>query len=170
MRGDRRSARTEENPRTGPISPHTPADAVDTAVEGAKASPRRSEDDDPGLAWERHRLTSQEKAERGQIQGFQRQGGSLAPSNGHRGRTPSWISVGLATVGFIIGGVGIAMGGSLVLLIIAGVLLVAALVVAISYDILSDVVLDPPRTEAEEPHETPLHRVKRAPNKAEREE
>lgn len=170
MRGDRRSARTGEGPRTGPISPRTPADVVDTTVEGAGASPRRSEDDDPGLAWEHHRPTDQEKAERGHIRGFQRQGGSLAPTSGHRGRAASWISVGLATVGFVIGGVGIVMGGSLVLLIIAGVLLVAALVVAISWDILSDVVLDPPRLEAEEPHETPVHRIKKAPRKAEREE
>ena len=168
MRGDRRSAHTEESPRRGPISPHTPADVVDTAVEGSGASARRSEDDDPGLAWEQHRLSVREKAERGHIRGFQRQGGSLAPTNSHRGSATSWIGVALAIVGFALGGLAIVMGGSPVLLIIAGVLVVAALVVALFSDILSDVVLDPPRTEAEEPHQTPLHRIKRAPNKDER--
>lgn len=51
---------------------------------------------------------------------------------------------------------------SVPLLVAGAVLMVAALVVAVVWDILSDVVLDPPRYEPEEPHQTPLHRIKQA--------
>ncbi|WP_017533520.1 hypothetical protein [Nocardiopsis alba] len=68
----------------------------------------------------------------------------------------------LAFIGFALGGLGIVLGGSVVLLVIGAVLMVIALVVAVSCDILSDVVLDPPRDEPEEPHQTPLHRIKRS--------
>ncbi|WP_304451679.1 hypothetical protein [Nocardiopsis sp. YSL2] len=116
------------------------------------------EQGDPGQAWERHLPT--DEAKYGRIRGFQRQGGSLAPSSGHRGRAPSWIAVVLAIAGFAAGGLAVVMDGAVVLLVIAAVLLAAAVAVAIVFDILSDVVLDPPRVESEERHDTPLHRIK----------
>lgn len=146
-----------------PPGPRTPADAIESVVEnphGRRSRP--AEEDDPALAWERHHPSDDEQKRRGRIRGFQRQGGALAPSNGHRGSAASWIVVALACVGFALGGLAIVLGGSLWLLVAGGLLMLAALVVAVSCDILSDVVLDPPRVESEEPHQTPLHRIKQA--------
>ncbi|WP_152487052.1 hypothetical protein [Nocardiopsis halotolerans] len=123
-------------------------------------TPQSNDKDDPGLAWERHRPDLDDERRFGRIRGFQRQGGSIAPTNNHRGRLSSWVAVLLACAGFIVGGVGVAMGMSVVLLVIGGVLLVTAAVVALVFDMMSDVVLDSPRLESEEPHGTPLHRIK----------
>ncbi|MET9710825.1 hypothetical protein [Nocardiopsis alba] len=165
MRGGRRHEgpkSTEAEDRETSF-PRTPAEVIETVVEGTRRTPPRpSEEIDPALAWEGHQPTEDEQDRRGHIRGFQRQGGSLAPSNGHRGRAASWVGVALAFVGFALGGLGIVLGGSVVLLVIGAVLMVIALVVAVSCDILSDVVLDPPRDEPEEPHQTPLHRIKRS--------
>lgn len=120
------------------------------------------EDDDPGLGWELHRPTDEEQDRYGRIRGFQRQGGSLAPTNSHRGSAASWACVALGTVGFALGGLAIVLDWSIPLLVAGAVLIAAAVVVAVVWDILSDVVLDPPRYESEEPHQTPLHRIKKA--------
>lgn len=160
------TARDFEDER--PPGPRTPADAIESAIENPHGTRSRpAEEDDPALAWERHRPGEDEQKRRGRIRGFQRQGGSLAPSNGHRGSTASWVVVALACAGFalgglaiVLGGLAIVLGGSLWLLVPGGLLMLAALVVAVSCDILSDVVLDPPRVESEEPHQTPLHRIK----------
>ncbi|GAB3733042.1 hypothetical protein GCM10027590_43050 [Nocardiopsis nanhaiensis] len=144
MRSNREREQAVSSEGTRPPSPRTSAEA-----------------DDPALAWERHRPTVEEEDRNGRIRGFQRQGGSWAPSNSHRGSAASWACVALATAGFTLGGLAVAMGGSLLLLIVGGALMLAAFVVAVACDILSDVVLDPPRTESEEPHQTPLHRIKR---------
>ncbi|GAA1466148.1 hypothetical protein NE857_28095 [Nocardiopsis exhalans] len=157
-----RNDRSAGAPRWGPVPPPTPADAVEEAVEGKDSRRRRGEDDDPGLGWELHRPTDEEQDRHGRIRGFQRQGGSLAPTNGHRGSAASWVCVALGTVGFGLGGLAIVLDWSVPLLVTGAVLMAAALVVAVVWDILSDVVLDPPRYEPEEPHQTPLHRIKKA--------
>lgn len=162
MRANRRSDHTTGGPRWGPVPPRTPADVVDDTVEGKAATRRRMEDEDPGLGWEFHRPTDEEQYRYGRIRGFQRQGGTLAPTNGHRGSAASWVCVALGVVGFGLGGLAIVLGWSVPLLVTGAALTAAALVVAVVYDILSDVVLDPPRYESEEPHQTPLHRIKQA--------
>ena len=155
------TTRDFENER--PPGPRTPADAIESTAENPHGTRSRpAEEDDPALAWEHHHPSNDEQKRRGRIRGFQRQGGALAPSRGHRGSAASWVVVALACVGFALGGLAIALGGSLWLLVVGGLLMLAALVVAVSCDILSDVVLDPPRVESEEPHQTPLHRIKQA--------
>nr|WP_159940895.1 MULTISPECIES: DoxX family protein [unclassified Nocardiopsis] len=121
-------------------------------------TPDPNDKEDPGLAWEREHPDGDSRF--GRIRGFQRQGGSVAPSSSHRGRPSSWVAVLLACAGFIAGGVGIVLGMSVPLLVIGGVLLVAAVTVALAFDMMGDVVLDSPRVESEEPHGTPLHRIK----------
>ncbi|MBQ1083894.1 MULTISPECIES: hypothetical protein [unclassified Nocardiopsis] len=156
----RREREPTETPGTPRLS-RTPDDAVDEFLHGRRPSvlgPR--DEEDPGLAWEMHRPTDEEQARNGHIRGFQRQGGSLAPTNGHRGSAASWVCVALAVVGFGFGGLALVLGGSVPLLVVGAVLMVAAAVVAGVFDILSDVVLDPPRLEPEEPHGTPLRRIK----------
>ncbi|MFD0774273.1 hypothetical protein ACFQZ2_10085 [Streptomonospora algeriensis] len=94
------------------------------------------------------------------IRGYQGEGGDFAPSNAHRGRLASWLSVLVFLAGFTLGGVGLSLGVhwwligiGLAMMAVAGVLFLVA-------DIFTDVVLDDPRQEAEEPHNTPLHRIK----------
>ncbi|RKS05351.1 hypothetical protein DFP74_0946 [Nocardiopsis sp. Huas11] len=153
-----RERSTEVSARNG--APRTPLEAIEHVVERVHRTPQSSmEQGDPGQAWERQ--VPDDEAKYGRIRGFQRQGGSLAPSSSHRGRAPSWIMVALAFAGFVTGGLAVVMGGQVVLGVVAAVLLIAAAVVAIAFDILSDVVLDPPRVEDEERHDTPLHRIKK---------
>ncbi|MFE3458782.1 hypothetical protein ACFXKD_14670 [Nocardiopsis aegyptia] len=141
-------------------APRTPLEAIEHVVERVHRTPGHPmEQGDPGQAWERH--LPDDEAKYGRIRGFQRQGGNLAPTNTHRGRAPSWVAVGLACAGFVAGGLAIVMNSNPVLLVIAAVLVLAAVVVAIAFDILGDVVLDPPRMEPEERHDTPLHRIKK---------
>lgn len=139
-------------------SPRTPVEIFDDMIESRKHTTPDPGENDPALAWEREHPDGDSRF--GRIRGFQRQGGSIAPSNSHRGRLTSWVAVVLACAGFIVGGVGVVMGMSVPLLVIAGLLLVAAAVMALIFDLMGDVVLDSPRAEPEEPHGTPLHRIK----------
>ncbi|NYH51701.1 hypothetical protein HNR06_001290 [Nocardiopsis arvandica] len=140
-------------------SPRSPDDVAKEVVGETPVLRKDAVEDDPALAWETEHPDGSSRF--GRIQGFQRQGGSMAPSNAHRGRLSSWVAVVLACAGFTVGGLAVAMGMSVVLLVVAGVLLLAAGVVALFFDMMSDVVLDTPRKESEEPHDTPLHRLKR---------
>ncbi|PDP88340.1 hypothetical protein CQJ94_07595 [Glycomyces fuscus] len=139
-------------------SPRSPDDVAKEAVGEAPVLRNDPVDDEPSLAWEREHPDRDSRF--GRIQGFQQQGGSMAPSNSHRGRLSSWAAVVLACAGFVVGGLGVALGMSVVLLVVAAVLLVAAAVVALVFDLMSDVVLDTPRVDTEEPHDTPLRRIK----------
>lgn len=95
-------------------------------------------------------------AEQPHIRGHQRAGGGWAPTTGHRGRTGSWIAVGLAVIGFVLAGIALTLGPSWPMMWVGAGLMAAGLVVALASDIFTDVVLDPPRYEPEEPHTTPL--------------
>lgn len=112
-------------------------------------------DEQAARDWENHKPELSDG--HGPVRGYHRQGGSWAPTSSHRGRLSSWITVVLTSVGFILCGLALILEWTLPLLIVGGVLLVAALAIALFYDILTDVVLDSPRDEPEEPYETPLH-------------
>ena len=93
------------------------------------------------------------------IRGYQDEGGRWAPAPEHRGRTVSWLGVGLILAGSAAIGIGMVLGA--VWLWVLG--LVAAVVggaLCAVTDIFLDVVLDEPRKHSEEPHATPLHRIK----------
>ncbi|ASU60122.1 hypothetical protein [Nocardiopsis dassonvillei] len=156
-RGTRGGGGREARDMSAP-SPRSPDDVAKEVVGESSVLRRDPVADDPALAWEKEHPDSDSRF--GRIRGFQHQGGSLAPSNSHRGRVSSWAAVLLACVGFVVGGIGVALGMSVVLLVIAAVLLVAAAVLALVFDLMGDVVLDTPRAEPEEPHDTPLHRIK----------
>ncbi|WP_436886527.1 hypothetical protein [Nocardiopsis dassonvillei] len=127
---------------------------LDDLIEGRRHPPSR----ESSLEWERHEPDDERRF--GRIRGFQRQGGSLAPTGRHRGRATSWVVVGLAVAGAVVGGFAVAQGMAVWLLVAAGVLLAAALVMALVTDIFGDVVLDAPSVEPEERHDTPLHRIR----------
>ncbi|MFL1381341.1 MULTISPECIES: hypothetical protein [unclassified Nocardiopsis] len=109
--------------------------------------------------WEHHKPDDEQRF--GRIRGFQRQGGSLAPTGRHRGRATSWAVVALTLAGFVAGAVAVVQGMAVWLLVIAGLLLAAALVLALVTDIFGDVVLDSPSVEPEEPHGISLHRIRK---------
>ncbi|WP_197024274.1 hypothetical protein [Nocardiopsis sp. CNT312] len=152
-----RKGAASETGRHAP-TPRTPFEVIERMLRQECAEPDPAAmDSDPGAGWERHVPA---KEEFGDIRGFQRQGGGIAPTMHHRGRPMSWVSVALAFAGFALGGLSVVLGWSLWPLVLAAVLITAAFVVAVVWDILADVVLDPPRTETEERHDTPLHRIK----------
>ncbi|WP_141921703.1 hypothetical protein [Haloactinospora alba] len=94
------------------------------------------------------------------IRGYQAEGGAWAPTNSHRGRFGSWVAVAFLFVGFTVGGVSLATGPAWWLLAVGGGLMLVGAVLCVITDIFTDVVLDDPRHESEEPHSTPLHRIK----------
>ncbi|GAA1094716.1 hypothetical protein [Nocardiopsis composta] len=94
------------------------------------------------------------------IRGYQHEGGRWAPTNSHRGRLLSWVAVGLILLGAAAAGLGIVLAAWWPI-IAGGVLAVAGAVLCAVDDIFTDVVLDDPRRESEEPHTTPLHRIKK---------
>ncbi|MFD6097548.1 hypothetical protein ACFVWN_23025 [Nocardiopsis flavescens] len=148
---------------TGAASPRTPVDVLDDLIE-RRRHPSSSEE---CLGWERHNTDDEQRY--GRIRGFQRQGGSLAPTGRHRGRASSWAVVALATLGAAAVGLGVAQGMAVWLLVAGGVLLAAALVLALVTDIFGDVVLDSPSLESEERHDTPLHRIRSGQRRSRRE-
>lgn len=156
---DARSRRHDDAGGPGTDHPSVPRQGTDPAIGGDWGDVQDPvADENNAMRWEQHHPGDQEGF--GRIRGFQRQGGALAPTNRHRGRASSWAVVGLACVGFALVGLSLTMGWALVPLVLGAVMLVAALVVAMACDILTDVVLDSPRDESEEPHQTPLHRIK----------
>lgn len=95
------------------------------------------------------------------IRGYQHEGGAWAPTNNHRGRLGSWVAVAFLTTGFALGGLSLAMGPAWWLMAAGAVLMLAGGVLCLVTDIFIDVVLDDPHDVAEEPHTTPLRRIKR---------
>lgn len=139
----------------GAPSPRSPVEVLDDLIEGR----RHPTSNEPCVEWEHHDPDDEQRF--GRILGFQRQGGSLAPTGRHRGRAASWAVVALALAGFVVGAVAVVQGMTVWLLVIAGLLLAAALVLALATDIFGDVVLDSPSVEPEEPHGISLHRLRK---------
>ncbi|MBX9388555.1 hypothetical protein [Streptomonospora nanhaiensis] len=96
------------------------------------------------------------KQEHRYVRGYQGEGGQFAPTQSHRGRIGSWLAVGVIVVGFVLGGLGIALGLNWWLIGAAVVLMAVGGVLCFVTDIFTDVVLDSPHHESEEPHNTPL--------------
>ncbi|QBI52754.1 pro-sigmaK processing inhibitor BofA family protein [Streptomonospora litoralis] len=94
------------------------------------------------------------------VRGYQGEGGNFAPTNTHRGRLGSWIAVAVFFVGFLLAGIGLSVGVNWWLIGIGGGLMAVGGILFLVTDIFTDVVLDDPHQESEEPHNTPLHRIK----------
>ncbi|MBB4933871.1 hypothetical protein F4561_004691 [Lipingzhangella halophila] len=95
------------------------------------------------------------------IRGYQPEGGAWAPTNTHRGRLGSWVAVAFLSVGFALGGLSLVMGPAWELMAVGAVLMGIGGILCFVTDIFTDVVLDDPHYDSEEPHTTPLHRIKR---------
>ncbi|CAM4179986.1 hypothetical protein GCM10009799_26640 [Nocardiopsis rhodophaea] len=94
------------------------------------------------------------------IRGYQGEGGVWTDTGSHRGRPGSWVAVAFIAVGFALGGLSIVLGMSWWLLGAGVALMLIGAVLSLVTDIFTDVVLDDPHREPEEPHETPLHKIK----------
>ena len=148
----------------GAPSPRSPVEVLDDLIE-RRRHPSSSE---ACLGWERHTPDDEERF--GRIRGFQRQGGSLAPTGRHRGRAVSWVVVALIVVGAVMAAIAIVQGMTVWLLAAAAVLVAVALVLAVATRIFEDVVLDAPSMEPEEPHGVSLHRIRKEQRRARREQ
>ncbi|RCV55707.1 hypothetical protein [Marinitenerispora sediminis] len=95
------------------------------------------------------------------IRGYVTEGGMWAPTNSHRGRPGSWVAVVLIVVGFVLAALSLVLGPNWWLLGAGVAAMALGGLVCLAADIFTDVVLDDPRYEDEEPHSTPLHRIKR---------
>ncbi|GAA3759835.1 fatty acid desaturase [Spinactinospora alkalitolerans] len=95
------------------------------------------------------------------IRGYQIEGGAWAPTNNHRGRQASWVAVAFLLVGFVLAGLSLALGPAWWLLGVGVAAMVIGGILCAVSDIFTDVVLDDPRYDSEEPHSTPLHKIKR---------
>src|SRR5690625_133829 len=93
------------------------------------------------------------------IRGYQPEGGAWAPTNSHRGRLGSWVAVGCLIAGFAVAGFAF-VGTNWWRMAVAALLMLVGAVLCLVTDIFTDVVLDDPRDASEEPHSTPLRRIK----------
>ncbi|MDH2427862.1 HGxxPAAW family protein [Sphaerisporangium sp. TRM90804] len=76
----------------------------------------------------------------------------------HAGRASSWLAVTVILLGFTIGGVALTIGPNWFLFWVgAGVIAVGG-VLALVFDIFSDVIEDAPRTMAAQEHHSPFER------------
>ncbi|HEY8482653.1 MAG TPA: HGxxPAAW family protein [Spirillospora sp.] len=64
----------------------------------------------------------------------------------HAGRPKSWVAVSIILVGFIVGGVGLTRGPDWVVFGAGAALVVLGGIVALAVDIMSDVIVDEPRS------------------------
>ncbi|WP_235994117.1 HGxxPAAW family protein [Nonomuraea montanisoli] len=62
----------------------------------------------------------------------------------HGGRASSWLAVTVMLIGFIVGGVGLTLASWTLVWVGAGVIVVGG-ILALVFDIFSDVVIDAPR-------------------------
>lgn len=72
-----------------------------------------------------------------------------------RGRPSSWVAAVTFLVGFALGGLALILDAIWLILVACGVIALSV-VLAIAFDIMSDVVLDPIHGEHAEPHVSPL--------------
>lgn len=62
----------------------------------------------------------------------------------HGGRASSWLAVTVMLLGFIVGGVGLTVANWMIVWIGVGIVVVGG-ILALVFDIVSDVVIDAPR-------------------------
>lgn len=62
----------------------------------------------------------------------------------HGGRASSWLAVTVMLLGFIVGGVGLTAASTVMIWVGVGVVVVGG-ILALVFDIVSDVVIDAPR-------------------------
>lgn len=76
----------------------------------------------------------------------------------HAGRPTSWLAVTVILLGFTIGGVALVMGPNWFLFWTGGAVIAVGGVLALVFDIFSDVIEDAPREMAVQEHHSPFER------------
>ncbi len=90
------------------------------------------------------------------------EGHAFVASGSHAGRPKSWLAVTVILLGFIIGGVGLCLGPNWFM--VWGGVVVAALggILALVFDVFSDVIVDSRRTMPAQEHHSPFERHSRS--------
>lgn len=84
------------------------------------------------------------------------EGHAFVASGSHAGRAKSWLAITVILLGFVIGGVGLCLGPSW-FTVWAGVgVVVLGGVLALVFDVFSDVIVDSRRTMPAQEHHSPF--------------
>ncbi|WP_093169774.1 HGxxPAAW family protein [Sinosporangium album] len=76
----------------------------------------------------------------------------------HAGRASSWISVVIILIGFTLGGVALTLGPNWTLFWVGAGVSAFGGVLALAFDIFSDVIVDAPRVLPDAEHHSPFQR------------
>ncbi|GII91056.1 HGxxPAAW family protein [Sinosporangium siamense] len=85
-----------------------------------------------------------------------------AHQGSHAGRASSWISVVLILIGFTLGGVALTIGPNWTMIWVGVGLMALGGVLALAFDIFSDVIVDAPRVLPDAEHTTPFRGRRRS--------
>ncbi|MFO7253344.1 MAG: HGxxPAAW family protein [Actinomycetes bacterium] len=98
------------------------------------------------------------------------EGHAFVASGSHAGRPGSWLAVIMILIGFTVGGVGLCLGPSWILIGVGIGLMVIGGVIAMAVDIFSDVIVDSRRDVPAQEHHSPFerHRLRIEHHRAER--
>jgi hypothetical protein len=75
---------------------------------------------------------------------------------GHGGRAQSWLAVTVILLGFVVGGVALTIGPNWFLFWVGAGIIVIGGIMALAFDIFSDVIVDARRTMPAQEHHSPL--------------
>jgi len=76
----------------------------------------------------------------------------------HGGRASSWLAVTVMLIGFTVGGVGLCLGPNWLMFWIGAGVFVLGGILALVFDIFSDVIVDSPRVVKAAEHHSPFER------------
>jgi hypothetical protein len=74
----------------------------------------------------------------------------------HAGRASSWLSVTVMLMGFVVGGTGLCLGPNWFLFWIGAAVIAVGGILALVFDIFSDVIVDSPRIISAAEHHSPF--------------
>jgi hypothetical protein len=89
------------------------------------------------------------------------EGHAFVASGSHAGRPTSWLAVIVILLGFIIGGVGLCLGPNWIAFWTGAGVVVAGGVLALVFDVFSDVIVDSRRTMPAAEHHSPFEHPRR---------
>jgi hypothetical protein len=84
------------------------------------------------------------------------EGHAFVASGSHAGRPTSWLAITVILLGFVIGGVGLCLGPNWGLLWTGAGAIVLGGVLALVFDVFSDVIVDSRRTVPAAEHHSPF--------------
>jgi hypothetical protein len=90
------------------------------------------------------------------------EGHAFVASGSHAGRAKSWLAITVIILGFIVGGVGLCLGPNWYMFFAGVVIAVLGGVLALLFDVFSDVIVDSRRTMPAAEHHSPFEQHRRS--------